>query len=134
MTKLFSSRRTRQGRRQTAVCRRQQNQEDSIVKSVAVCYLSSAVFLGDYQFLRYTAVERSLHLVMISHQFLTHLARDRSGAKEQRKGRDALRLISVEKMQGMLRNRLIEDRIKSLAEGTKYQGVAKKLKAVLMPS
>ena len=58
--------------------------------------------LGDYQFLRYTAVERYLHLVMISHQFLTHLARDCSGAKEQRKGRDALRLIRVERMQGIL--------------------------------
>ena len=90
--------------------------------------------LGDYHFLRYTAVERYLHLVMISHQFLTHLARDRSGAQEQRKGRDALRLISVEKMQGFLRNMLLEDRIKSLSDGTKYQGVAKKLKAALMPS
>jgi len=29
---------------------------------------------------------------------------------------------------------LIEDRIKSLSEGTKYQGVAKKLKEALMPS
>jgi SRSO17 transposase len=90
--------------------------------------------LGDYQFLRYTAVERYLHLVMISHQFLTHLARDRSGEKEQRKGRDALRLISVERMQGILRNMLFEDRIKSLSDGTKYQGVAKKIKAALMKS
>ena len=37
--------------------------------------------LGDYQFLRYTAVERYLHLVLISHQLLTHLAMERSGAK-----------------------------------------------------
>jgi hypothetical protein len=62
--------------------------------------------LGDYQFLRYTAVERYLHLVMISHQFLTHLAMERSGEKGQRKGRDALRLISVERMQTILRNML----------------------------
>jgi hypothetical protein len=90
--------------------------------------------LEDYQFLRYTAVERYLHLVMISHQFLTHLTRDRSGAKEPRNGRDALRLISVEKMQGILRNMLFEDRIKALSDGTKYQGVAKKLKTAHMPS
>jgi len=88
--------------------------------------------LGDYQFLRYTAVERYLHLVMISHQFLTHLAMDRSSAKEQRKGRGTLRLASVEKMQGIVRNMLIEDRIQSLAEGKKYREVARKLKTVLV--
>ena len=88
--------------------------------------------MGDYQLLRYTAVERYLHLVMISHQFLTHLARDRSGEKEQRKGRERLRLVSVEKMQTILRNMLFEDRIKSLADGVKYRDVAKKLKNVLI--
>ena len=88
--------------------------------------------LGDYQLLRYTAVERYLHLVMISHQFLTHLARDRSGEKEQRKGREMLRLASVEKMQAILRNRLLEDRIVSLAEGTKCRAVAKKMKDILV--
>jgi len=88
--------------------------------------------LGDYQFLRYTAVERYLHLVMISHQFLTHLARDRSGEKEQRKGREGLRLVSVEKMKTILRNMLFEDRMKSLVDGTKYRDIAKKLKNVLV--
>jgi SRSO17 transposase len=88
--------------------------------------------LGDYQCLRYTAVERYLHLVMISHQFLTHLARDRSDAKEQRKGREMLRLVSVEKMQAILRNMLWEDRIKSLADGSKFRTVAKKLKDALV--
>jgi tRNA(Glu) U13 pseudouridine synthase TruD len=88
--------------------------------------------LGDYQLLRYTAVERYPHLVMISHQFLTHLARDRSGVKEQRKGRDVLRLVSVEKMQTILWNTLCEDRIKSLADGSKYRAVAKKLKDALV--
>jgi SRSO17 transposase len=88
--------------------------------------------LGDYQFLRYTAVERYLHLVMISHQFLTHLSMDRSGAKEQRNGRGLLRLLSVEKMQCIFRNMLIEDRIQSFADGKKYNVVAKKLKEVLV--
>ncbi|MCL2306238.1 MAG: hypothetical protein FWC43_12915, partial [Planctomycetaceae bacterium] len=89
--------------------------------------------LGDYQFLRYTAVERYLHLVMISHHLLTHLAMDRPGAKELCKGRDVLRLSSVEQMQGILCNMLTTDRIKSFSDGTKYNGVARKLNALLIP-
>jgi len=88
--------------------------------------------LEDYQFLRYTAVERYLHLVMISHPFLTHLARDRSGEKEQRKGREVLRLVSVENMQAILRNMLFEDSVKSLADGKKYRQLARKLKTALV--
>jgi hypothetical protein len=88
--------------------------------------------LGDYQFLRYTAVERYLHLVLISHHLLTHLAMDRSGAQEERNGRGVLRLLSVERMQAILRNMLFEDRIKSFSDGTKYHGVARKLKAILV--
>jgi hypothetical protein len=62
--------------------------------------------LGDYQFLRYTAVERYLHLVLISHHLLTHLAMERSSAKEPWNGRSVLRLLSVERMQVILRNKL----------------------------
>ena len=80
----------------------------------------------------YADTPHYLHLVMISHQFLTHLARDRSGEKEKRKGRDMLRLASVEKMQAVLRNMLFEDRVKSLADGSKYRTVAKKLKDALI--
>ena len=69
---------------------------------------------------------------MISHQFLTHMARDRSGEKEQRNGREVLRLASVEKVQAILRNMLLEDRIESLVEGTKYRAVAKKMKEALI--
>jgi|GEM_PF-539508 len=89
--------------------------------------------LGDYQILRYTAVERYLHLVMISHHLLTHLAMDRPGAKELCKGRDMLRLSSVQQMQDVLRNMLIADRIKSFSEGSKYKGIARKLKTLLIP-
>ena len=88
--------------------------------------------LGDYQFLRYTAVERYLHLVMISHHLLTHLAVLRLGEKALQKGCGELRLPSIEQMQGILRNMLIEDRIKSLSDGTKYAGVARKLKTALL--
>jgi len=38
----------------------------------------------------------------------------------------------VEKMQTILRNMLVEDRIKAFEEGTKYRGVAKKLKNALV--
>jgi SRSO17 transposase len=89
--------------------------------------------LGDYQCLRYTAVERSLHLVMISHQFLTHLARDRSGAKEGRKGREGLRGMSIESMQAVVRNSVVEDSIQSLSEGKKYREVMKRMKTRLVP-
>jgi len=90
--------------------------------------------LGDYQLLRYTAVARYLHLVMISHHLLTHLAMDRLGEKALRNGCGELRLASIEQMQGILRNMLTEDRIKSLSDGTKYQGVARKLKDALIPA
>jgi hypothetical protein len=89
--------------------------------------------LGDYQVLRYTAVERYLHLVMISHHLLTHLAMDRPGAKERCKGHNELRLSSVQQMQDVLRNMLTEDRIKSFSDGTKYQSIAQKLKPLLIP-
>jgi IS4 transposase len=88
--------------------------------------------LGDYQFLRYTAVVRYLHLVMISHHLLTHLAINRLGEKALLNGCGVLRLPGVEQMQGILRNMLIEDRIKSLSDGTKYAGVARKLKTALI--
>ena len=89
--------------------------------------------LGDYQFLRYTAVARYLHLVMISHHLLTHLAMERSGEKAQRNGRGELRLLSIGHMQTVLRNMLFEDRVQAFSEGTKHQGIAKKLKTILVP-
>jgi len=49
------------------------------------------------------------------------------------KGRDVLRLSSVEQMQGILRNMLTTDRIKSFSDGTRYNGVARKLNALLIP-
>ena len=57
---------------------------------------------------------------------------ERSGEKEQCNGRGVLRLMSVEKMQAVLRNMLFEYRIKAFSEGTKYQGIAKKLKTILV--
>ena len=54
------------------------NRVGALLKSLAIEVLFKAtkqnLGLGDYQFLRYRAVERYLHLVMIAHLLLTHLA------------------------------------------------------------
>ena len=44
-----------------------------------------------------------------------------------------LRLSSVQQMQDVLRNMLVADRIKSFSDGTKYKGIARKLKTLLIP-
>ena len=87
--------------------------------------------LGDYQFLRYRAVERYLHLVLIAYHLLTHLAKTRSSEKAPLIGRTPLRLPSVPAMQAILRGILLEDTVNSLAEGKKYKKLAKKLKSML---
>jgi hypothetical protein len=38
--------------------------------------------MGDYHFLKLRGVERRLHLVMIAHTFLTHLALDELDAQD----------------------------------------------------
>jgi SRSO17 transposase len=70
--------------------------------------------LGDYQYLRYTAVDRYLHLVLLAYHLLTHLALERSSEKIKLHGCDAFRLPSVEQMQAMLRRMLVEDGIAHL--------------------
>ena len=89
--------------------------------------------LGDYQILRYTAVVRYRHLVMIAHHLLPHLAYESSGEKERPHGRDALRLRSIGQMQMVLRAKLFEDCTKSLEEGSRYAGVGKQLRKLLVP-
>ena len=88
--------------------------------------------LGDYQFLRYRAVERYLHLVLIAYHLLTHLAKTRTSEKASSIGRTPLRLPSVTSMQAILRGILMEDTVNSLAEGKKYKKIAKKLKSLLV--
>lgn len=89
--------------------------------------------LGDYQFLRYTAVERYLHLVLIAYHLTTHLSMERHGAKELSQGRGVVRLESVEKAQAVLRKKLFEDGVSSITEGSKYAGVGGKLRKLLAP-
>jgi len=90
--------------------------------------------LGDYQFLRYTAVARYLHLVMIAHHLLTHLAIERSGEKAVLQGRDALRLPGVERMQSVLNGLLFDDCVSSLATSKKDKALGRKLKNMLVPA
>jgi hypothetical protein len=97
--------------------------------------------LGDYQFLRYTAVARYLHLVMIAHHLLTHLAMERSvatsaktGEKAVLQGRDALRLPGVERMQSVLRGLIFDDCVTSLTTSKKDKALGRKLKKMLVPT
>ena len=88
--------------------------------------------LGDYQVLRYRAVERYLHLVMIAHLLLTHLACDKLGAKAIRQGRRLpLRLPSVAQMQHTLRSMLWDDAISAMEQGSRYAEIGKKLKDII---
>jgi SRSO17 transposase len=90
--------------------------------------------LGDYQFLRYTAVARYLHLVMIAHHLLTHLAVERSGEKAVLQGRDALRLPGVERMQSVLRGLIFDDCVSSLTTSKKDKALGRKIKKLLVPA
>ena len=88
--------------------------------------------LGDYQFLRYRAVERYLHLVMIAHLLLTHLACDKLGAKAIRQGRRLpLRLPSVAQMQHTLRSMLWDDAVSAMEQGPRYAEIGRKLKDII---
>jgi hypothetical protein len=88
--------------------------------------------LGDYEFLRDTAVERYLHLVMIAQHLLTHLAIDRTGAKAIKQGRDALRLPGVERMQSVLRGMLFDNCVASVTDGKKDNAIARKLRNMVI--
>lgn len=88
--------------------------------------------LGDYQLLRYRAVERYLHLVLIAHLLLTHLALrepDVQAAIENR--RSPLRLPSVPQLQQTLRAMLLQDALQRLEKRRSQRGIAKKIKEIL---
>jgi SRSO17 transposase len=88
--------------------------------------------LGDYQMLRYRAVERYLHLVLIAHLLLTHLAAHEAGAQADCGNEShCLRLPSVPKMQQTLRAKLWEDVIRSMENGSRNRRVGKKIREVI---
>ena len=86
--------------------------------------------LGDYQLLRYRGIERYLCLVLIAYLLLTHLALQELDAKAKR-GKNDLRLPSVPQMQELLRMKLWNDVIDSLASAKRYKVVARKIKEVV---
>jgi len=87
--------------------------------------------LGDYQVLRYRGVERYLHLVLIAHLLLTHLAACEPGAQAETDPDKPLDLPSTPAKQQLLRNKLWDDMINSLEKGSRNRRVGKKLKELV---
>jgi SRSO17 transposase len=88
--------------------------------------------LGDYQLLRYRAVERYLHLVFIAHLLLTHLALREPDVQAAIKDHPSLlRLPSVPQLQQTLRTMLLQDALQRLEKRRGQRGIARKLKDLL---
>jgi hypothetical protein len=87
--------------------------------------------LGDYQVLRYRAVERYLHLVFIAHLLLTHLAlREPDVQAAIQDHPSPLRLPSVPRLQQTLRDMLLQDVLQRLEKHRKQRGIARKIKEI----
>lgn len=72
--------------------------------------------MGDYQFLKLRGVERYLHLVMIAHTFLTHLALDELDAQDKQISNIPIRLAGIQQTQARLRENLLLDMLDSLRD------------------
>ena len=102
---------------------------------IEVCFKMSKQYLGlgDYQLLRYRAIERYLCLVMISYLLLTHLAATTSSAQADANGKtQRLRLPTIPQLQQLLRETLWDDTIESFAKGSRNRRVGKKMKELIM--
>ena len=88
--------------------------------------------LGDYQVLRYRAVERYLHLVLIAYLLLTHLGAPKPDAQADQNNEKMLHLPSIPKLQQNLRLQLWQDTIQNMENGTRHRQVAQKLKDIIM--
>jgi hypothetical protein len=88
--------------------------------------------LGDYQVLRYRAVERYLHLVFTAHLLLTHLAlREPDVQAAIQEHASPLRLPSVPRLQQTLRDMLLQDVLQRLDKNRNQRGIARKIKEIL---
>jgi hypothetical protein len=88
--------------------------------------------LGDYQVLRYRAVERYLHLVLIAHLLLTHLALTEPDAQAELTDTcHDLRLPSIPRLQETLRAALWSDVIQSMENSSRYRKMARKLREII---
>ena len=88
--------------------------------------------LGDYQLLRYRGIERYLCLVLIAHLLLTHLGATAQGAQAEPDKNKPLDLPSVPQLQLTLREKLWDDTINSMEQGTRNRRIGKKLKQVIL--
>jgi len=87
--------------------------------------------LGDYQIMRFRGIERYLSLVLIAHLLLTHLGGIAYGAQALEKNKP-LDLPSVPQLQQLLREKLWDDTINSMEQGTRNRTIGKKLKQVIL--
>lgn len=87
--------------------------------------------LGDYQVMRYRGIERYLCLVLIAHLLLTHLGGVACGAQATDKHKP-LDLPSVPQLQLLLREKLWDEAINSMEQGTRNKKVGKKLKQLIL--
>jgi hypothetical protein len=88
--------------------------------------------LGDYQFLRYRAVERYLHLVLIAHLLLTHLGITAPDAQANQKDKHKeLPLPSVPQLQQNLRALLLNAVLRNMERGSQQRRITQKLKDIL---
>lgn len=87
--------------------------------------------LGDYQMLRYRGIVRYLHLVLIAHLLLTHLGGAARGAQADDDNK-LLDLPSVPQLQVVLREKIWDDTVNSMEQGSRNRRVGKKLKELLL--
>ncbi len=88
--------------------------------------------LGDYQFLRYRAIENYLRLVLLAYLLLTHQALRASDAQaELKKRHSVLRLASIPQLQQLLRAAVWHDLVQRLENRPKQRFVAHKIKELL---
>jgi SRSO17 transposase len=87
--------------------------------------------LGDYQLVWYRGIVRYLHLVLIAHLLLTHLGATAPDAQAADK-KKPLDLPSVPQLQAVLREKLWDDTINNLEQGSRNRKVGKKLKELVL--
>ena len=84
--------------------------------------------MGDYQFLKLRGVERYLHLVMIAHTFLTHLALDELDAQDKQISNIPIRLAGIQQTQARLRENLLLDMLDSLRDNISKKLLLQKIR------
>ena len=88
--------------------------------------------LGDYQFLRYRAIENYLRLVLLAYLLLTHQALHASDVQAELKRRHSvLRPASIPQLQQRMRAAVWDDLVQRLGNRPQQRVVARKIKELL---